>query len=136
MFPTETSRGRLAQPRREHVRWARFHVANHHDMTDGEGLKSEALRGALATALAGRTAPLEALLCRSGGGSDRRPNFRLAAAFGAELGGAPGPVARLLARFAANDAAPDTSEVFLPIAAAFGWAARLAAGLDAVQASA
>jgi hypothetical protein len=105
-------------------------------MTDGEGLKSEALRGALAPALAGRTAPLEALLCRAGGGADRRPNFRLAAAFGAELGAAPGPVARLLARFAANDAAPDTVEVFLPIAAAFGWAARLAGGLDAAQASA
>src|SRR3954462_15993923 len=105
-------------------------------MTEVEGLKSEALRGALATALAGRTAPLEALLCRSGGGGDRRPNLRLAAAFGAEIGSAPGPVARLLAHFAANDAAPDTPEVFLPIAATFGWAARLAAGRDAAQAAA
>jgi hypothetical protein len=86
------------------------------------GLRSDALRAALADALGGRTAPLEALLCRHGGGhGSPRPNLRLAAAFGVELAALPGPAARLLAHFGGNDAAPDTPEVFLPVAAAYGW---------------
>jgi hypothetical protein len=99
-----------------------------------DGLTSEPLRKALAAALNGQDAPLQMLLCRYGSGSDRQPNLRLAAAFGAELASAPGPVARLLARLAANDAAPDTVEVFLPIAAAHGWAARLSAARDVREA--
>jgi len=99
-------------------------------MTTPDGLNSQPLRQALAAALGGRPAALEALLARHGGGADRRPNFRLAAALAAELCRAPGPVARLLGQLGGNDAAPDTPEVFLPIAAAFGWAARLDAGLD------
>jgi hypothetical protein len=55
--------------------------------------------------------------------------LRLAAALGAELVAAPGAT-RLLARFDSNDAAPDTPDVFLPIAAAYGWAARIGAGHD------
>ncbi len=92
-----------------------------------DGLKSEPLRRALAAALAGKPADLETWLCRYGLGAEPRPNLKLAAALAAELCAAPG-APRLLARFAANDAAPDTPEVFLPIAAAYGWAARIAAG--------
>jgi hypothetical protein len=42
----------------------------------------------------------------------------------------PGTVARLLTRLGADDAAPDTARVFLPIAAAHGWVGRLRAELD------
>jgi hypothetical protein len=100
----------------------------------GEGLRSEALQAALAAALAGNVAPLEDLLCRYGGGADPRPNFRLAAAFGAEAEARSAVVTRVLARFTAEDAAPDTPRVFLPIAAAHGWVGRLRAGADAAQA--
>jgi len=99
-----------------------------------EGLRSEALQAALATALAGNPTPLEDLLCRYGGGADPRPNFRLAAAFGAEAESRSAVVTRVLARFAADDAAPDTARVFLPIAAAHGWVGRLRAGVDQAQA--
>jgi len=99
-----------------------------------EGLKSEALREALRAALAGKTAALEDLMCRHGGGNDTRPNLRLAAAFGAEMAALPGPVGRLLSRLGADDAAPDTPQVFLPIAAAHGWVGRLRAGLEVDQA--
>ncbi|HEY4394831.1 MAG TPA: hypothetical protein VGP64_12250 [Polyangia bacterium] len=94
-----------------------------------EGLRNEALQAALGAALAGRTAALEQLLARHGGYGPR-PNLRLAAAFGAEIGALPGTTARLLEHLAANDAAPDTPEVFLPVAAAYGWAARLGAGRE------
>jgi len=92
-----------------------------------EGLRSEPLRAALAAALAGKPAALEDLLSRHGDGHGARPNFRLAAAFGAEIGALPGTASRLLDRLGANDAAPDTPEVFLPIAAAHGWVGRLRA---------
>jgi hypothetical protein len=95
-----------------------------------EGLRSEPLRAALAAALAGKPAPLEDLLRRHGDGDGPRPNFRLAAAFGVEIGALPGPAARLLDRLGANDAAPDTADVFLPIAAAHGWVGRLRAGRE------
>jgi hypothetical protein len=107
-----------------------------------DGLKSDALRAALNAALGGKTAPLEDLLCRYGGGHDTRPNLRLAAAFGAEMS-APallsgvaetGTVARLLSRLGADDAAPDTARVFLPIAAAHGWVGRLRVDRDVEQA--
>jgi hypothetical protein len=94
-----------------------------------DGLKSEPLRRALAAALAGKPNDLETWLCRYGLGAEPRPNLRLAAALAAELAAAPG-APRLLARFATSDAAPDTPEVFLPIAAAYGFAARIAAGRD------
>jgi hypothetical protein len=95
-----------------------------------EGLRSEPLRAALAAALAGKPSALEDLLRRHGDGHGARPNLRLAAAFGAEIGALPGPAARLLDRLAANDAAPDTADVFLPIAAAHGWVGRLRAGRE------
>ncbi|HEY4184675.1 MAG TPA: hypothetical protein VGP07_06370 [Polyangia bacterium] len=97
-------------------------------------MKSEALQAALTAALGGKVAPLEDLLCRYGGGADPRPNLKLAAAFGAETPNLPPTVTRLLARFSAEDAAPDTARVFLPIAAAHGWMGRLRAGLDVEQA--
>jgi len=99
-----------------------------------EGLRSEALKTALGTALTGNVLPLEDLLCRYGGGADPRPNFRLAAAFGVEAEARSSVVTRLLARFTAEDAAPDTTRVFLPIAAAHGWVGRLRAGADEEQA--
>jgi hypothetical protein len=99
-----------------------------------EGLKSEELREALRVALAGKPEALEDLMCRHGKGDDPRPNLRLAAAFGAEMAALPGTVERLLSRLGANDAAPDTPQVFLPIAAAHGWVGRLRAGLDIDQA--
>jgi hypothetical protein len=92
-----------------------------------EGIRSEALRAALAAALAGKPDALEDQLRRHGDGHAPRPNFRLAAAFGAEMAALPGNAARLLDRLGANDAAPDTADVFLPIAAAHGWVGRLRA---------
>jgi hypothetical protein len=99
-----------------------------------EDLRGDALRAGVQAALGGRPAALEDLLCRHGGGHDRSPNLRLAAAFGAEIAGAAAPAgaaARLLARFGEDDAAPDTPRVFLPIAAAHGWVAQLRAKRDA-----
>ena len=95
-----------------------------------EGLRSEPLRAALASALAGKPGPLEDLLRRHGDGHGARPNFRLAAAFGAEMTALPGNPSRLLERLGANDGAPDTPQVFLPIAAAHGWVGRLRADRD------
>jgi hypothetical protein len=90
-----------------------------------EGLKSEALRAALDAALAGDVKRLEELLARHGSMPSPKPNLKLAQAFGAELARSEGRVAQLLTRLGANDAAPDTAEVFLPIAAAHGWAQRV-----------
>ena len=95
-----------------------------------EGLKSEALREALRMALAGKPAALEDMMCRQGGGNSPRPNLRLAAAFGAEMAALPGTVGPLLLRLGADDAAPDMPQVFLPIAAVYGWVGRLRAGMD------
>ena len=88
------------------------------------------MRAALTAALAGRPAALEDLFCRHGDGHGPRPNLRLAAAFGAEMTALDGKPSRLLDRLGANDSAPDTPEVFLPIAAAHGWVGRLRADRD------
>lgn len=90
-----------------------------------EGLKSEALRAALDEALAGRAQRLEELLARHGGMPSPRPNLKLAQAFGAELATREGRVAALLQRLSADISAPDSAQVFLPIAAAHGFAQRL-----------
>jgi hypothetical protein len=103
-------------------------------MSTMEGLKSEPLKAALRDALAGRTRALEDHLCRYGGGPDPRPNLKLAAAFGDEMAAWDGVAAPLLARLAAEDAAPDTPQVFLPMAAAFGWVGRLRANRDTDEA--
>ncbi len=94
------------------------------------GFHSEALQAALAQALAGRPAELERLLCRLGAAVTARPNLKLAAAFGAEMSALPGPTAPLLSRLGSDDAAPDTDRVFLPMAAAHGWAGRLRTGRE------
>lgn len=101
-------------------------------MTAGPGPKSEPLRDALHAALAGRTFALEDLFKRHGGGPDPRPNLKLGAAFGEEIAALESDVApaRLLARLGGDDAAPDTFEVFFPMAAAFGWVGRLRARRD------
>jgi hypothetical protein len=98
--------------------------------SSNEGLHSEPLRAALASALAGKPEALEDLLSRLGDGHGARPNLRLAAAFGAEMAALSGSASRLLDRLGANDAAPDTPDVILPIAAAHGWVGRLQAGRD------
>jgi len=90
-----------------------------------DGLKSEALLAALNEALAGKYARLEDLLGRHGNMPSPKPNLKLAQAFGAELASAGGQVVQLLKRFTADDAAPDTAQVFLPIAASHGWVHRL-----------
>jgi hypothetical protein len=99
-------------------------------MSAAEGLRSEPLRAALRDALAGRSHALEDHFSRYGGGPDPRPNLKLAAAFGDEMAAWDGPAAPLLSRLGANDAAPDTPQVFLPMAAAFGWVGRLRGGRD------
>ncbi len=88
-----------------------------------EGLKSETLRAALASAVTGNTRVLEDLLCRHGGGTDPRPNLRLAAALGVEIAALSTAPRRLLAKLGSEDAAPDDARVFLPIAAAHAWVA-------------
>lgn len=94
----------------------------------GEGLKSEALLAALQDALRGSSERLEDLLTRHGGGP--RPNVKLAAAFGAEVASLPGVLAPLLNKLGSEDAAPDDPRVFLPVAAAHGWAQRLRQGRE------
>lgn len=98
-----------------------------------QGFQSGSLKVALADACAGKTVELERVLCRLGAAT-AKPNLRLAAAFGAEVAVFPGPVAPLLDRLASDDAAPDTDRVFLPIAAAHGWAGCIRAGRDAQMA--
>ncbi len=101
-------------------------------MNQTEGLRSEPLRAALRDALAGRTAVLEDFFSRFGCGPDPRPNLKLAAAFGDEMAALDDgrAAARLLTHLAADDAAPDTTQVFSPMAAAHGWVGRLRAGHD------
>jgi hypothetical protein len=94
------------------------------------GFKSDALKHALDAALLGRFEALETLLSRHGNLPAPRPNLELAAAFGVELASQPGDVTPLLERLAHHDAAPDTAEVFLPIAAAHGWVALIHARRD------
>jgi hypothetical protein len=95
-----------------------------------EGLKNEALQKALQEALGGVSLRLEELLARHGALPSGRPNLTLAAAFGIEIGAYAGSVTKLLERLGAEDAAPDTPRVFLPVAAAHGWVARIREGKD------
>jgi hypothetical protein len=94
-----------------------------------EGLRSEALKQALNDALAGKPARLEDLLARHGGLPGPRPNLKLAAAFGAEVGALPGELMPLLLRLG-HDESRDGAKVFLPIAAAHGFAGRLREGRE------
>jgi hypothetical protein len=97
---------------------------------EGEGLKSEALRAALARALDGELQPLAELLARHGALPSPRPNVRLAQAFGSELATLPGEVAALLSRLSALGDGQTDARAFLPIAAAHGWAGRIRAGRE------
>jgi hypothetical protein len=98
------------------------------------GFHSDGLRAALKDALSGKPAELERLLARLGAAVTAKPNLRLAAAFGTEVATLSAAVMPLLRRLAAEDAAPDSDRVFLPIAAAHGWVGRLRSGRD-VEAS-
>ncbi len=101
--------------------------------TTDEGLRNDALRGALTAALAGRPAALQDLLSRLGRADSPRPNLRLAAAFGADLASAdvaPEAAARLLLLLGDTDAEADKPGAFLPVAAAHGWVALILAGRD------
>lgn len=91
----------------------------------GLGLKSEDLRAALVDALAGREARLGDLLARHGGLPGPRPNLALAAAFGEAVAREGKGARRLLASLAADTAVAESSRAFLPIAAAFGYIARI-----------
>ena len=95
-----------------------------------EGFRSDELRSALGEAVAGRPARLETLLSTAGLVRAGRPSLALAVAFGAEVESLPGALAPLLTRLASDDAAPDAPRVYLPIVAAYGWAARIRAGRE------
>jgi hypothetical protein len=88
-----------------------------------EGLGSAELKQKLAAAVAGRPDDLAFWLSRFGGMPSTRPNLALASGFGAEAASYGDKALRVLAFLAGNDAAPDTAEVFLPIAASYGYAA-------------
>lgn len=95
-------------------------------MSDAKlGLRSEELRAALADALASRPSRLGELLARHGGLPGPRANLALAAAFGEAIA-TEGKAARaLLDALRREPAEADTAHAFLPIAAAFGYAARV-----------
>ncbi len=95
-----------------------------------EGFRNEALRAALAAALGGKRGDLEALLMRYGGLPGPLPNFKLATAFGVEISAVSSGVERLLTALGDDLAAADTPRAFLPVAAAFGWAALIREGRD------
>lgn len=86
-----------------------------------EGLGSEQLKRMLGDAMRGSTKDLIFWLSRWGGQPGPRPNIALASGFGAEAASHGDRALGVLALFAKNDAAPDTAEVFLPIAAAYGY---------------
>ncbi|MEY4583442.1 MAG: hypothetical protein RL701_8145 [Pseudomonadota bacterium] len=99
-----------------------------------EGLKSEALRAALQSALQQPKGPafaqLQALLAKYGGLPSPHPNLKLAAAFGAEIASAKGAALAVLTQLADDVAAPDTAQAFLPVAAAHGFTQRIRAGFE------
>jgi hypothetical protein len=88
-----------------------------------DGFRNEALRAALRSALGGKRAALEELLTRHGGVQGAVPNFKLAMAFGAEVALFPDSAERLLREFGDDPSPAESPRVFLPIAAAHGWAA-------------
>jgi hypothetical protein len=88
-----------------------------------KGLKSEAMRAALDKALRGRLDDLQGLLARHGNMPSPKPNLELAAAFGVEIAAQTRDATALLATLAATNSEADTADVFVPIAAAYGWVA-------------
>lgn len=94
-------------------------------MSEAMGLRSDELRAALTDALAGRTSRLGDLLARHGGLPGPRPNLTLASAFGDAVSGAHHGARRVLDALR-EEPDEDSARTFLPIAAAYGYAARLA----------
>jgi hypothetical protein len=88
-----------------------------------KGLKSEAMKVALDKALRGHLDELQELLARHGNMPSPKPNLELAAAFGIEVAAQTRDVTALLSTLAATNAEADTADVFVPIAAAYGWVA-------------
>jgi hypothetical protein len=88
-----------------------------------KGLKSEAIKGALDKALRGRLDELQGLLAHHGNMPSPRPNLELAAAFGVEIASQTRDVTSLLTTLAATNAEADTADIFVPIAAGYGWVA-------------
>jgi hypothetical protein len=85
---------------------------------------------ALDQALRGRLDDLQRLLARHGNMPTTRPNFELGAAFGAEVASQTRDVTKLLTILANTNAEADTADVFMPIAAAFGWVALVRVSAD------
>jgi hypothetical protein len=94
------------------------------------GLKSEGLREALDKALRGHLDDLRRLLARHGNLPSSCPNLELGAAFGVEIASQRRDVTALLTALAATPADGETADVFVPIAAAYGWVALLRASGD------
>jgi hypothetical protein len=103
---------------------------NHHASLGQRGLKSEALKLALDQALRGRLDDLQRLLAFHGNMPTSRPNFELGAAFGAEVASQTRDVTKLLTVLTNTRAEADTADVFVPIAAAYGWVALVQAASE------
>lgn len=95
---------------------------------EAQALKSDEIKRALAEALLGRPQRFEALCSFHSGLPGPKPALPLAMAIGEALAAEPRAPA-LIDRLAANDAAPDTAAVFLPIVAAHAYACRVRAEL-------
>lgn len=91
----------------------------------GLGLESEELRAALRDALQGKDARFCDLLARHGGLPGPRPNLTLASAIGDSLSQEGKSARALLSRLARDTAKIESAHVFLPIAAAYGYVARI-----------
>lgn len=101
-----------------------------HESPGPRGLKSEALKAALDQALRGRLDDLQRLLARHGNMPSSRPNLELGAAFGAEIASQSRDVTKLLTVLTDTNAEADTADVFVPMAAAYGWVALIQASAD------
>jgi len=102
----------------------------HHASPGQSGFKSEALREALEHALRGRLDDLQRLLARHGKMPSSRPNLELGAAFGAEIASQTRDVTKLLTILTNTNAEADTADVFVPMAATYGWAALVQVSSD------
>jgi hypothetical protein len=103
---------------------------NHHASLGQRGLKSEALKQALDQALRGRLDDLQRLLAFHGNMPSSRPNLELGAAFGAEVASQTRDATKLLNVLTNTRAMADTADVFVPIAAAYGWVALVQASSE------
>jgi hypothetical protein len=88
-----------------------------------DGFRNESLRASLRAALSGQLTSLEELLTRYGGLPGPLPNFKLALAFGSEIALLDSPE-RLLTALGDDSSPAESPRVFLPVAAAHGWAVR------------